>query len=79
MPKLGGHFTAQMSMDMIYKNRESVYALAEQIVNELGFYNEGIIKMNRDHLFEYEKEYQSTYHSDYDIEEWTLGECAYEL
>ena len=79
VPKLGGHFTAQMSMDMIYKNRESVYALAEQIVNEFGFYNERIIKMNRDHLFEDEKDYQSPYISDYDIEEWTAGECEYEL
>jgi hypothetical protein len=79
VPKLGGHFTAQMSMDMIYKNRESVYALAEQIVNEFGFYNERIIKMNRDHLFDDEKDYQPTYISDYDIEEWTAGECEYEL
>lgn len=79
VPKLGGHFTAQMSMDMIYKNRESVYALAEQIVNELGFYNEHIIKMNRDHLFEDEKDYQPTYYCNYDIEEWTLGDFEYEL
>jgi radical SAM superfamily enzyme YgiQ (UPF0313 family) len=79
VPKLGGHFTAQMSMDMIYKNRQSIYALAEQIVNELGFNNESIIKMNRDHLYEDNKEYQSTYHSDYDIEEWTPGQFEYEL
>jgi radical SAM superfamily enzyme YgiQ (UPF0313 family) len=79
VPKLGGHFTAQMSMDMIYKNRQSIYALAEQIVNELGFTNESIIKMNRDHLYEDNKEYQSTYHSDYDIEEWTPGQFEYEL
>jgi hypothetical protein len=30
-------------------------------------------------LYEDNKEYQSTYHSDYDIEEWTPGQFEYEL
>ena len=79
VPVLGGHFTAQMSLGMIFQNRIKVWEIAEQIAKEFGAEDEDIFVLNRHFLFDLEVDYKQYYTCKYDLEEWTEGNYLYEI
>lgn len=79
IPTVGGHFTAQMSMGMIYERRHAIFKLAEQIALEMGFRDEMIFKMNRHLIWDPEIEYSKSYFSNYNIEEWSTQPVEYNI
>jgi radical SAM superfamily enzyme YgiQ (UPF0313 family) len=79
IPTLGGHFTAQTTMILVYECREHIFKLAEQIALEMGLRDEEIFKMNRHFIFDPDIEYSKSYMSNYDIEDWSKQLTEYNL
>jgi hypothetical protein len=47
---LGGHFTAQMALSIVFQNKEDVYSIGEKVANSFGDIDPSIIEANRSSL-----------------------------
>jgi hypothetical protein len=85
MAHIGGHFTAQMALSVVFNNKDDVYNIGEKIANSFGDVDQSIIEANRHSIADIERMSVGIHGSrtvEVNDEEWDNGhhiETAYDL